>query len=87
MCVFCDDRQRDEIKQILSDLGAAPWGWIHERDVIKGWSPGGLFLEHWISAHGYEGEEAEEIREDSRRAMEQVYGDEDALCYGWKQQP
>ncbi|MBE0415660.1 MAG: hypothetical protein IBX36_03870 [Dehalococcoidia bacterium] len=84
-CVFCDDREKDEIAQILASFGATSRAWVPEKDVILGWAPGGVFLERWIEASGYEGEMAEAIREDARRIMEETYGDEDAVCYGWNQ--
>lgn len=85
MCVFCDDRQKDEISEILTSLGATTRAWVPEKDVIEGWSPGGMFLEKWIESMGYEGEMADAIREDSRRIMQQAYGDEDAPATGWDQ--
>jgi hypothetical protein len=85
MCVFCDDREKDEISEMLASFGATTRAWVPEKDVIQGWSPGGMFLEKWIEAMGYEGEMAEAVREDSRRIMQQAYGDEDALAVGWDQ--
>ena len=85
MCVFCDDRQKDEITQVLAELGAETRAWVPEKNVVEGWSPGGMFLEKWIEAMGYEGEMADLVREDSRRIMEQAFGDENALAMGWDQ--
>ncbi|MBE0415659.1 MAG: hypothetical protein IBX36_03865 [Dehalococcoidia bacterium] len=84
-CVYCDDREKEEVRQIISSLGATPRGWSPERDVINKWRPGGIYLERWIEAKGYEGEMAEAIREDARRMMEERYGGEDAIATGWEQ--
>ena len=85
MYVFCDDREKEKISQILSSHGATTRAWVPERDAIKGWGPGGVFLERWIEARGYEGEVAEAIREDARLMIEATYGNEDAECFGWYQ--
>ena len=85
MCVFCDDRQKDEIWQILADLGLKMRAFFYEREIIDKWRPGGLFLERWIAARGLTGPAAELVREDAALRMEQRYGDEDALCPAWDQ--
>ena len=85
MCVFCDDRDRDQIAELLAGFGLTTRAWIPEKQVIDGWSPGGMFLEKWIEGMGYEGEMAEMVREDSRRIMHKAFGDEDAIATGWDQ--
>ncbi len=86
MCVYCDDREREEVLKILTEMGITLRGtraWVYDREVIERWSPGGANLEKWLAAHGIEGEEAERIREDARRRFERTWGDEDALARGW----
>jgi len=85
MCVFCDDRAKEEIAELLSALDLATRAWVPDKQVIDGWSPGGMFLEKWIEAMGYEGEQAEMVREDSRRIMGQAFGNLDAPAVGWDQ--
>jgi hypothetical protein len=85
MCVFCDDREREEVWQVLAKYGVSMKVWIYDRLTEEMWMPGGMLLERWISSHGLEGEEAEEIKEEARRKFEQAYGKEDELCSGWKQ--
>lgn len=85
MCVFCDDREKDEIWQILKDLGLTMRAWFYEREIIDRWRPGGLFLERWIEARGLTGKAANAVREDAGRRMDKLYGDPDAPCPAWDQ--
>lgn len=70
MGVFCDDRERDEVLQILSLVGATPHHWLYERDAFKKWGPGGEWLEKWIAGLGLSEEEAEGYRQESHRQDE-----------------
>lgn len=70
MLVFCDDRERDEVWKILSNLGVTLKTWVYERETIEMWMPGGLLIEKWIKAHGFEGKEAEEVREETKKRYE-----------------
>jgi hypothetical protein len=86
LCVYCDDRERDEVLQILTKLGITPRAgraWVYEREVIEKWSPGGVLMEKWLEAYGVKGEEAEKIREDARRRFKQQYGGEYDVAMGW----
>ena len=62
ICVFCDDRERGEILQLLQDAGVMPHGWESERRTIAGWLPGGEFLEKMIAFRKLTPEEAEKVR-------------------------
>ena len=81
MCVFCDDRDREEVWQILSSLGVTLKAWVYDRQVIEMWQPGGMMMEKWLSHFGVEGEEAEEIRHATKEKYEKwlsYIGDEEA---------
>jgi len=70
MLVFCDDRERDEVWEILSRVGVTLKSWVYERETIEMWMPGGLLIENWIKAHGLESREAEEVREETKKRYE-----------------
>ena len=70
MLVFCDDRERDAVWTLLSSLGVTLKAWVYERETIEMWMPGGLLIEKWIEAHGLEGKEAEEVREETKERYE-----------------
>jgi GTP-binding protein len=70
MGVFCDDRERDEVLQMLALVGATPQHWMYERDMFKKWGPGGEFLEKWIASLSLDEKEAEEYRQEVRRQNE-----------------
>jgi hypothetical protein len=81
MCVFCDDREKEEVWQILSSLGVTLKAWVYDREVIEMWQPGGVMMEQWIKHFGIEGEEAEEIRKSTQQKYEKwlsYIGDEKA---------
>ena len=85
MSVFCDDRERDDIWNILSKYGVEMQAWVYDWATMELWQPGGMLLETWITSHGLQGDDAERIREDARRQFKMTYGDENALCTGWEQ--
>jgi hypothetical protein len=86
MCVFCDDREREEVWQILSRLGVKVKAWVYDREVMEKWQPGGLNLERWLTAHGVADEEAERIREDARQKYhERFLKRPNDICLGWEQ--
>jgi hypothetical protein len=43
MCVYCDDRKRDEVRKILHELGVDTRNmrWKYERQTLQDWAPGG----------------------------------------------
>lgn len=71
MLVFCDDRERDEVWEILSGFGVTLQAWVYDRQTIEMWMPGGLLIEAWIGAHGLEGEAAEEVRRETQRKYDE----------------
>ena len=86
MCVYCDDRQRNEVWQILSQFGVKTKAWAYDREVIEKWLPGGLHMERWIKSQNLSEKDAEEIREDSRQRHKKQYFDRpDDICFGWNQ--
>ncbi|MDY6835803.1 MAG: hypothetical protein SVY53_13485 [Chloroflexota bacterium] len=85
MSVFCDDRARDEVWEILSQHGVKMQVWIYDKFTIEMWQPGGALLETWISSHDLDEHQAEEIRSDVQMRMNQTYGSEDDTCTGWTQ--
>lgn len=70
MCIYCDDRERGEILQLLLSFGAMPYGWEYDRDMYEHWKPGGEFLERWISLQNLSPEEAERARQECVRERE-----------------
>jgi len=81
MCVFCDDRLRGEVLQLLSVAEIMPDGWEYERDMIKEWKPGGKFLEKFIKSKNLSGQEAATYRDEIPKQMdnyiEYIVGDGD----------
>lgn len=86
LCVYCDDRQKDEIWPILSNIGVKIKEWIYDRDLMKKWMPGGEYLEGWITANKLTKEEADRTREESRQKFRATFFDKpDEPCRGWIQ--
>lgn len=85
MCVFCDDRQREEVWRILSDLGVELKAWVYERETIELWLPGGLLLEKWIAQNCSTEAEAEKVRQESRERFGEIFRNENAVYTGWPQ--
>ena len=85
MLVFCDDRQQDEVWEILAEVGGVTMkAWVYDRQTMEMWMPGGVLLENWISEQGLEGEEAERVREDARRRFSAQFGEGEKPCSGWE---
>ncbi len=85
MCVYCDDRQKQDIWRILNGLGIKIKAWAYDRETMARWSPGGFNLERWISAQGLGGEEAERVREEARLKFEKMFADENGFHLGVEQ--
>lgn len=86
LCVYCDDRQRDEVWKILSDVGVKIKAWTYDREVVEKWRPGGQYLERWIGANKLTEEEADRTREESRQKFKATFFDKpDEPCRGWIQ--
>jgi len=41
MCVYCDDREREEVWKILNSLGVTKRIWKYDRQTYEDWAPGG----------------------------------------------
>jgi hypothetical protein len=41
MCVYCDDRERERVWNILSSLGVTRRIWKYDRQTLEDWSAGG----------------------------------------------
>jgi len=86
MCVYCDDRQRDDVMAILSKFGVKVKGWTYEKEVIEKWLPGGLHMERWIKTHKLNEKEADEIRNDSKQKYNKKFFEKpNDICMGWEQ--
>ena len=83
MLVFSDDRQREEVWEILTGMGITLKAWMYDRQTMEMWMPGGVLLENWISEQGFDEEKAEEIREDARHRFAETFGEDDAPCQAW----
>jgi len=62
MCVFCDDREKEDVWKVLSGAGVKIKAWVYDREVFEMWSPGGKLIEQWLASHNIKGVEAEKIR-------------------------
>ncbi len=85
MCVFCDDRQREEVWRILAGLGVDLKAWVYERETIDLWLPGGVLLERWIARNCSSEAEAEKVRQESRERFGEIFSNENAIYRGWPQ--
>jgi hypothetical protein len=84
MLVFCDDRQKEEVWEILSSAGVTLKAWMYDRQTMEMWMPGGVLLENWLSEQGMTEERAEAIREEARQRFAKQFGEDDALCTAWE---
>ena len=82
MCIYCDDRDRDDVWQILEKEGVKSKAWKYERDTMALWLPGGLLLEKWISAKGLTDADADKVRKDAENYFEKTFGDDNAIFTG-----
>lgn len=85
MCVYCDNRNREEVWKILAGEGVKIKAWFYERETIEMWSPGGRLLENWIASHNLSPKEADEIREDARKKMTALFENENEIFTGLEQ--
>lgn len=85
VCVYCDDRQKEEVWEILKSLGIEIKAWVYDKQTIEYWLPGGRLLEKWIASHNLSPEEAEEIRVDARIKFQRILVDENAIFRGLEQ--
>ncbi|MDY7034527.1 MAG: hypothetical protein SVY10_21830 [Thermodesulfobacteriota bacterium] len=81
MCVYCDDREKEDIWQILSGVGLTDKLWIYERETIAAWLPGGELIEKMITYYKLSPEKSERVRErirqDSEGWLYHLYGEGD----------
>ncbi|GAB6171694.1 hypothetical protein JCM15765_11720 [Paradesulfitobacterium aromaticivorans] len=82
MCIYCDDREREDVWEILAQEGVKSKAWQYEQKTMEAWLPGGRLLERWIAARGLTGADAERVREDARLYFAQTFEDEDAIFTG-----
>ncbi|MFZ3172854.1 MAG: hypothetical protein WA118_12870 [Carboxydocellales bacterium] len=82
MCVYCDDRDRDAVWQILEKEGVTNKAWKYERDTMALWLPGGRLMENWIKAKGLTDEEAKKVREDAENYFAITFADDDVIFRG-----
>lgn len=45
MCVYSDNRKRNEVKQLLEKLGVKSMTWKYDRRTFEDWKPGGKLFE------------------------------------------
>jgi hypothetical protein len=82
MCIYCDDREREDVWEILAQEGVTSKAWQYEQKTMEAWLPGGHLLERWIAARGLTGADAERVREDAHIYFAQTFEDEDAIFAG-----
>ncbi len=85
MCVYCDERQRDEVWEILNSLGVEDKAWVYEKETMERWLPGGHLLEKWIKSHNLTTEQADSVREGSKLRFKDMFEDENAIFKGVEQ--
>jgi hypothetical protein len=85
MSVFCDDRNRDRVWTILAEQGERLKAWIHDRETVNMWLPGGRLLENWIRSENMDEFEAEGVRADSRNKFSRILDHPDKPFAGWPQ--
>ncbi|MBF0523848.1 MAG: hypothetical protein HQK56_01990 [Deltaproteobacteria bacterium] len=82
MCIYCDERQREDVWQILSSLGVDEKMWVFERETLERWMPGGHLLERWISGKRLSLEQAERVRDGAREKFKKMFEDPNAVFKG-----
>ena len=79
MCVYCDDREREEIWQTLSSLGVTHKQWVYESETIASCQPGGEFVEKMIAHRRLSPEESDRVRERfqqySKKWLSHIFGE------------
>ena len=68
MCVACDDRDKEDVWEILAQNGVELKAFVYDRQVVEMWQPGGMMVEKWIEAFNIdpESKEAEDIRKNTK---------------------
>jgi hypothetical protein len=82
MCVYCDERQREDVWEVLASLGVEEKMWVFERETVERWLPGGRLLERWIEGKGLDPEKAEQVRAGAREKFRKMFEDPDAIFRG-----
>jgi len=85
MCVYCDERCRDDVRQLLAGEGEKPGAWMYDRKTIEMWLPGGKFLEGWIQSEKLSHTEAEKVRDESYKKFSAILDHPDKPFAGWPQ--
>ncbi len=85
MCVYCDERDSDDVWQILTNEGGKHRAWVYDRETINKWLPGGEFLENWIKSEKLSHDEAEKTRAESRQKFSVILDHPDKPFAGWPQ--
>jgi len=79
MCVYCDERQKEDVWNILASLGVEDKAWVFERETLERWLPGGHLLESWIKGKGMSKEQAEKVRRDAKATFKRMFGNKYAI--------
>jgi hypothetical protein len=82
MCVYCDDRQKEEVWNILVSEGVDNKAWVYEHETMQKWLPGGLLLENWIQAKKMKDEDAEKVRNNAKEYFDKLFADENSIFKG-----
>jgi hypothetical protein len=45
MCVYCDDRRREKVWEVLASFGVTKRIWKYDRQTLEDWAPGGRLRE------------------------------------------
>ena len=54
MCVYCDDRDQERVREILTTIGIQSAPWKYESQTHNDWKPGGRLQRLWEKKHGIE---------------------------------
>ncbi len=82
LCVYCDDRQKDEVWDHLNAMGVEDKAWVYERETMERWLPGGHLLEKWIKGHNLTEEQADQVREGAKLRFQDMFRHEHAIFKG-----
>lgn len=85
MCVYCHEKDREDVWEVLSQLGVQDRSWIFERETVERWMPGGVNLEAWIRAKGLDAQEADSVRSGAERMFAAMFRMKDAIFSGIEQ--
>jgi len=71
MMVFCDDRERERVWEILAKVGVTEKAWFYEWQTFDLWKPGGMLSEKFIDYYRLSPEEGEKFAKEIQQRFEE----------------